>query len=153
MMRAALQHFHSLLECQQGSMVIETAILAPTLLALSLGSFEVASMVVRQTELQTAAAEAASIVRAAVPEDTEARTTIRDVAAASAGLTSDQVSIVEIYRCGTETTYQTNDNCTGSVTANKFVRLTMTDTYTPLWTEFGVGSGVTFNVSRTVQIG
>ena len=51
---------------EDGSMAIETAFVAPILLVLALGGFEVSSMVARQTELQSAAAEAAAVVRAAV---------------------------------------------------------------------------------------
>ncbi|OZA93393.1 MAG: hypothetical protein B7X57_05165 [Erythrobacter sp. 34-65-8] len=42
---------------RRGSIAIETALVAPVLAVLALGSFEVGSLVSRQHELQTAAAE------------------------------------------------------------------------------------------------
>ena len=136
-----------------GSMAIETAIIAPVLLALSLGGYEVGSIVARQTELQSAVAEAAAIVRASAPEDANARTTIRDILMVSAGLTSDQVSVTEIYRCGTNTSYVTTADSCGSARENTYIRVTVSDTYHPMWTEFGLGSSVDFAVTRTIQVG
>ena len=33
-----------------------------------------------------------------------------------------------------------------------YAKVTVTDTYTPLWTTFGIGSAVSFNIERTVQM-
>ena len=63
----------------RGSMAIETAFVAPVLLLLSLGGFEVSQMVAGQTELQSAAAEAAAVVRAVAPETTGERNTVRSI--------------------------------------------------------------------------
>ncbi|RIV88798.1 TadE/TadG family type IV pilus assembly protein [Aurantiacibacter zhengii] len=138
---------------ETGSMAIEMAFVAPVLLIMALGGFEVATMVARQTDLQSAAAEAASIVRAVIPETEAQRTTVRDVLATSSGLTTDQITVTEIYRCGTTTDYVTvADSCGGGV-QYKFIRVDLTDSYAPIWTKWGVGEGFTYNVSRTVQIG
>lgn len=110
-------------------------------------------MVARQTELQSAAAEAAAVVRAVIPEDATARNTVRDIVATSTGLSTDQVTVTEIYRCGTATSYSTVADTCGATTQYKFIQVDITDSYAPIWTEFGVGSGFTYNVSRTVQIG
>lgn len=135
-------------------MAIETAIIAPVLITLSIGGFEIGSIVARQTELQSAAAEAAAIVRAATPATSQERTAIRDVVAASTGLETGQVSVTEIYRCADATAYVTSaDSCSGGVVVNKFIRLAIADTYQPLWSQFGMGSELTFNVTRTVQVG
>jgi len=138
---------------EDGSMAIETAFIAPILLILSLGGFEVSSMVARQTELQSAAAEAAAVVRAIVPETAAQRTTVRDILVTSTGLTNEQVTISEIYRCGVAQDYVTTVDSCGSDTQYKFIKVDLTDTYAPVWTKFGVTSGFTYNVSRTVQIG
>lgn len=153
-MRGLFSHLKPVLRCQAGSMAIETAIIAPVLVALSIGGFEIGSIVARQTELQTAAAEAAAIVRAATPATSQERLAIRDVVAASARLTTGQVSVTEIYRCADATAYVTSaDSCANGVVVNKFIRLAIADTYYPLWAEFGIGSSLTFDVTRTVQVG
>ncbi len=138
---------------EDGSMAIETAFVAPILLVLALGGFEVSSMVARQTELQTAAAEAAAVVRATVPETIEARTVVRDILVTSTGLTNEQVTITEIYRCGTALDYVTTADSCGGGTEYKFIKVDLRDTYAPIWTKFGVTSGFDYNISRTVQIG
>ena len=133
-------------------MTIEVAIVAPVLLLLSLGGFDASSMVARQTELQSAAAEAAAIVQAAPPTDEAGRNTVRDVLKVSTGLADGQVSVVEIYRCGTNTAYETTNNCSTGQHVSKFIQATLTDTYSPVWTNFGIGEPVNYNVIRTVQI-
>jgi Flp pilus assembly protein TadG len=137
---------------QRGSVTIEVAIVAPVLLLLSLGGFDASTMVARQTELQSAAAEAAAIVQASPPTDEASRTTVRDVLKVSTGLTNDQVSVVEIYRCGTNTAYVTTNNCTTGQHVSKFIRATLNDRYSPVWTNFGIGGPVDYHVVRTVQI-
>ncbi len=142
------------LKCNEnGSMAIETAFVAPILLVLALGGFEVSSMVARQTELQSAAAEAAAVVRATIPETAEQRTTVRDILATSTGISSENITVEEVYRCGTAAAYTTNAESCGSGVEYKFIKVDINDTYTPVWTKFGVTSGFDFNVSRTVQIG
>ena len=153
-MRRALPLLSRVLRCQAGSMAIETAIIAPALIALSIGGFEIGSIVARQTELQSAAAEAAAIVRAAVPTTSAERTAIRDVVAASTGLSTGEVSVTEVYRCADATAYVTSEaDCNTGVVVNKFIRLAIADTYHPIWAEFGIGSELTFDVTRTVQVG
>ena len=61
----------------RGSVAIETAIVAPVLVLLALGTFDVSQMVSRQDDLQSAAAEAEAIVQASPPKDSAARDTVR----------------------------------------------------------------------------
>lgn len=151
---------------ENGSMAIETAIVAPVLLIMALGGFEVSSMVARQTELQSAAAEAASVVRAVAPETAADRNTVRDIVATSlCGNTTPTVSqgvatcgtvtvsVTPVYRCGTSTAYTTVADSCGSGDEYDFIQIDLTDTYSPTWTEWGVGSDLDYNVSRTVQVG
>lgn len=153
-MRRLLTRLNKALRCNAGSMAIETAIIAPVLLALSIGGFEIGSIVARQTELQSAAAEAAAIVRASIPDTSEKRLAIRNVVAASTDLNTWQVSVVRIYRCADETSYVASAaECDSGQVVNKFIRLTIWDYYEPIWSQFGVGNSLTFNVVRTVQIG
>lgn len=138
---------------ERGSMAIETAFVAPVLLIMALGGFEVATMVSRQTDLQSGAAEAASIVRAVIPETQEDIDTVIGILASSTGLTTDQIKIETVYRCGTATDYVTTVDSCGSDTEYKFIQIDLTDQYDPIWTKWGVSEGFTYNVSRTVQIG
>ena len=137
----------------RGSMAIETAFVAPILLILALGGFEVSQMVARQTELQSAAAEAAAVVRAVAPETSTDRTTVRDILATSTGLAKEKVVVSEIYRCGTANAYNSTKDSCGAIAQYKFIRVDISDSYAPIWTQWGVGSGFDYNVSRTVQIG
>lgn len=136
-----------------GSIAVETAIVAPVLLLMSLGGFQVSMMIARQNELQSAAAEAAAIVMAAQP-DTQAKVdTIENVIATSAGLDADQVTITRLVRCGTAPSYVADGSlCSNGVEVSTFLRIAMTDTYTPAWTQVGVGGPLTYRVTRTVQL-
>ncbi|MFM5906559.1 MAG: TadE/TadG family type IV pilus assembly protein [Novosphingobium sp.] len=140
-----------------GSTVIETALVLPPLLALSLGSFEVSRMVARQNELQKAANEASDIVRAVTPDTSEKRQTIKGVVEASTGLTADKVAMSLVYRCGTNADFVlATANCTGGSSSGEisaFIKIVMVDTYTPLWNNYGFGSAMTYTVTRYVQIG
>jgi Flp pilus assembly protein TadG len=138
---------------EDGSMAIETAFVAPILLMLALGGFEVSSMVARQTELQSAAAEAAAVVRAVAPETAAEMTTVHDILVASTGLTDDDVTITPVFRCGVTSTYVTTADSCGSDVEYKFIQVDISDTYEPIWTKFGVTHGFDYNISRTVQIG
>jgi Flp pilus assembly protein TadG len=137
---------------ERGSMALETAIVAPVLLALAVGGFDASQLVARQTELQSAAAEAAAIVRAIAPETTAQRNTIRNIVATSTGLPNANVTVDEIYRCGTATDYVTTDTC-GSGPRSTYIRVTIIDRRAPIWSTFGIGGPVAYNVARTVQIG
>ncbi|MFM5931190.1 MAG: TadE/TadG family type IV pilus assembly protein [Novosphingobium sp.] len=142
---------------EAGSTVIETALVLPPLLALSLGSFEVSRMVARQSELQKAANEASDIVRAATPDTSEKRQTIKSVVEASTGLQADKVTMSLVYRCGTNADFVTaTANCSGSggsTEISAFIKIVMVDTYTPLWNNYGFGNAMTYTVTRYVQIG
>jgi Flp pilus assembly protein TadG len=143
-----------LLADQTGAMAIETAFVTPILVVLSLGGVETGSMVARQSELQSAAAEALSIVQAAPPEDTADRTAIKNVLMASTGITNaNNVSVVEIWRCGTDAGFERDraSDC-GSSAVSTYIEITLRETYTPTWTAFGIGSAMTYNVVRQVQV-
>lgn len=145
--------FRKLRDETDGAMVIETALVAPVLVLLSLGAFQISGIVARQTELQSAASEASAIALAAEPDSSSKRAALEQVIEASTGLAANKVSVSEAFRCGTSTSYVTNANsCNGSNYRSHFVRINMQDTYTPAWTQFGVGSPITFNVTRYVMV-
>jgi Flp pilus assembly protein TadG len=140
----------------RGTTVIETAIVAPTLLMLSLGTFDAAQMVARQSELQSAVSEAEAIVTAAVPTDSAAREEIRKVLSATVDPTgtnpNDTVTISQVYRCGTSSTFVTTNTCAATDAVSTYVKIALTDKYTPQWTSFGIGGPINYNIVRTVQI-
>lgn len=135
-----------------GSAVIETALVAPALLLMALGGYQVSMMVTRQTELQGAAGVAATIIRASPPSTQSDLNTIRNVIAQQTGLNNNQIGVVEIYRCDTDSNYVTDYSLCGSNPYSSFIQVTLTDTYQPVWTNFGVGSNLSYDVVRTIQI-
>jgi Flp pilus assembly protein TadG len=153
-MSSALTTLHRLLRRHDGSVAIETAIVAPILVTLALGSFEACSMVVRQSELQSAAAEALNIVQAQPPSDAAGRLAIRDVLKRSTGITNnDDVTVVETYRCGTDADFvDAKSDCDVDDAVSTYIKVTLQDTYSPSWTSFGIGSDLNYHVERTVQI-
>jgi Flp pilus assembly protein TadG len=136
----------------QGAMLIETAIVAPVLVLMSLGAFQVSTMVARQNELQAAAAEASAIALAAMPSTAAQRATVKQVVMTSTGLPSAKVQISEVFRCGTNANYTTNSNGCGSNKRSRYVKLYLTDEYVPIWTSFGVGAPMTFRITRHVML-
>ena len=134
-------------------MTIETAIVAPVLALLSLGGFEVSGMVARQSELQTAVAEAAQVAIASAPDTAEERATIKAIIMASAKLPSSKVTVSNEYRCNaTATTVTSKSSCASSDVVTTYLKIYVTDTYTPGWTDFGVGRPLTYRITRRVIV-
>ncbi len=148
-----LRSLASLFRNRDGSMAIETAVVAPVLILMGLGTFEVSNIVSRQHELQTAAAEGEVIALATVQGATTDTATVRDIIKESVGLTDNQITVSRFYRCNANTTTVTDaDSCAEDDVVSSYIELDITDSYTPVWTEFGVGNTITFNVERTVQL-
>ena len=136
-----------------GSVVIETAIVAPVLVVLSLGTFDVSRMVARQHELQTGATYLEGIVLAVAKGAGTNVTTIRNALATSLNLPLSKVNVVKIYRCGSDTSMVSlASDCSDPNDTSVYVKVTLNDSYTPLWTQFGVGSPLNYNLVRTVQV-
>lgn len=150
--RGVIASLGALLPDCKGSMVIETAIVAPVLVVLSIGGFEVSAMVARQTELQSAAAEAVAIVMAASPETQTQIDQIESVVEKSSDLAEENVNFLLKYRCGTGAKSADATACDPDLVTT-FIRIEMTDRYTPIWTHYGFGEGLEYKVNRTVQIG
>ena len=147
------RHLRRLADDRHGSMAIETAIVAPVLALMSVGAFQVSAMVARQSELQSAVAEAEAIVLA-VPPTTQAQIdTVKSVIMASTGLPSSKVTVSKVYRCDSIETYAVSAaECGATAEVSTFLRIYMTDTYTPQWTELGVGEPLVYRVTRTIQL-
>ena len=154
MMRAMLNPFgllRRLAADQRGTMVVETAIVTPVLVLLSLGTFQVSQLVARQAELDGAAAEGAAIAIASAPDTAAKRTTLQQVIMTSTGLTSNEVTVSAAFRCNSSASYVTDPASCASGVVSNFVKIYVTDTFTPAWTEFGIGSNITYRVTRYVE--
>jgi Flp pilus assembly protein TadG len=149
-MRAMLRR---LLRSSRGSMAIETAIVAPTLIMMTLGAFEVSTMVARQQELQTAANEAAII---AVATNRGASVTPDQLAAiirSSVNVTTNQLTVAQRFRCGTNAQLVTaRTSCTTGQAISTYLTISIQDTHEPIWHAYGIGRAITFSVQRTVQM-
>lgn len=142
-----------LLADRRGTMAIETAIVAPVLLTMALGVFEVGTIVARQHELQSSANEAAMIVLASNQGPQVALSEMKAIIRNSVGVADSQITLSQEFRCNTATgRIKDKGNCPTGATISTYILITVTDTYNPTWTEFGVGQPVNFSVNRTVQI-
>ena len=137
----------------RGTVVIETAFVVPILAVLALGGFEASMIIARNAELQSAAAEAAAITLARAPDEAAERETLEDVIEASTGLGDDMVTLRQLFRCNTDTTMQTAETaCADDAVISEYVEIRMRDTYTPIWSDFGFGDPINYDISRRVQV-
>lgn len=139
---------------KRGAAIVETAITAPILALMALGSYDISKAVSRQTELQNAAGQAVEIALATPPETTQQQTTLRNILRTTTGLTDSHVMITMKYRCGANTSLVgSSSNCDSGVSISKYLEVKLTDTYTPQWTAWGVGKPISLDVTRMVMIG
>ena len=142
-----------LLRDRAGAVVIETALLTPALVLMSVGTYQVSQVVARQHELQAGADEAMSIALGGwVNNDTQV-TAIKSVIQRSTGVAADKITVTRMYRCGTATNYVTDKTTCGSndLIAG-FLKVKLNDTYKPMWVDFGVGAPINLGVVRMVQV-
>jgi Flp pilus assembly protein TadG len=151
--RTFLARVRGLLRDGRGTTVIEVAIIAPVVILMALGGFDVSRMIARQHELQAGAGDAEQIVLAAASGSATDTTTIKSVLANTLGITNDNnhITVNKLYRCGTATALQSSVCGNGSYQST-YLQVTFHDTYTPLWSQFGIGSPVGYQVQRLVQI-
>ena len=153
MIRAFRAFGQSFRRNQRGAVVIETAFVAPVLALLGLGAFQVSQAVARQHELQAGADDAAAMALAGWKDDAAQVTALKSVLKSTLGLTDAQVTITHKYRCGVTAAYvDVKTACAVGTVVATYLRIVLTDTYTPTWTEFGFGSPLNYNVTRTVVL-
>lgn len=146
-----------LLLCERGAMAIETALVAPVLAIMSIGTFEVGTMVSRQQELQSAASEVESIILAAATgtgaasDDIEA--VIEDSLNPSNSRPDLEVSLEQRFRChDVDALVLDGTGCDTTKPIYRYVRLEISDRYTPVWVDWGVGSAFDYDVVRTIMV-
>ncbi|WP_188644180.1 TadE family protein [Tsuneonella deserti] len=136
-------------------MAIETAIVLPVLATLALGAFDASRILSRQQQLQSAANEAAEVVLAASSGPGINSSDLKTILVNSLGIQPSQLTIEQRFRCDASptlvTTKPTSETCAPPMPIYTYVRLNLTETYNPVWTQFGVGSPVNYNIVRTVQ--
>ena len=137
-----------------GSVVVETAIVAPVLVTLGLGAFDVSRMIARQSELQAGSTDVEGIVLAVAGTATTTNvSTIKSVLMNSLSLSADKVTVVKMYRCSVQNDLvASNCSCGSTDVLSTYVQVTLTDSYNPMWTRFGVGSALNYRLVRTVQV-
>lgn len=137
----------------RGTMVVETAFVAPILVLMGLGTYDLSEMVAKQQDLQSAANEATQIVlSAAHSKDGVSSTQIHDIIVSSLKIDSDKVTLAQLFRCDDAAdTVSDATTCDATKPVYEYVQLTITDSYTPMWTKFGVGHTINYNLVRTVE--
>lgn len=138
---------------EDGTVVIETAIVVPVLMLMALGGIDYGTMLARQIELQNAMAEASQVALAAAPTDAAARQTVKEVLQTSTGLGTDNVSIVERYRCGTDAEYVADSDECGTTPYARFIQIEIIEDYTSTWSTISGADPLQFNFVRMVQVG
>jgi len=147
------RHLRTLLRDTRGTAVIETAMVVPALALLSVGGFQVSQIMARQHELQAGADDAASMALAGWSSSTGSTSAIKSVLMQTLSLPTDKVTITTKYRCGTATTYVTaKTSCAATDIVTTYLDIVLNDTYTPMWSDFGVGSPINYRVERTVLV-
>lgn len=143
--------FEALIARTDGTALIETAIVAPVLIMMSIGVFETSRMVARQSELQSTAEQATEIALATVPDTQSELDKVKAKMMESSGLGAARITLQFKYRCGTGTLDTTMPSCSDD-SLNTYIAMSISDEYQPVWTEWGVSRSFEFHVDRTVQI-
>lgn len=153
MMIALRRRLGHLTHSGDGSVVIEFALLAPLLALFGLGTVDLTRMVARRTALQSALSESTQIVLAASPDNDAKLVALKSVLATTTGVPSANIAITTVYRCGVDTTYVSLPGyCSVTGEVGKYLQIRITDTFTPIWTQFGVGGPITSSMQRTIQL-
>lgn len=136
----------------RGAALIETAVVAPALILMCIGSFEVATMISKQSRLQSTAELATEIVVISDPDTNAERVAIQNELAASLPDTA-AVQIAYRYRCGTEETLTSTPppSCEEKAIST-YLHITLNDYYEPVWTNWGIGTPFEYEFVRTVQV-
>lgn len=148
-----MKHISNHMRDERGTVVVETALVLPVLAMLVLGGFEVSRIVARNSELQSAASEAAAIVLANPPGDSAERAKIEAVVESSTGLAASKVTLTSKYRCNANDSLVTAvTSCANNDEISEYIEIRMVDSYTPIWKDFGVGRTINFDITRRVQV-
>lgn len=136
-----------------GAMIVETAVIAPVLILLSLGAYQVSNAVARESELQNAMNVAQGVALASAPDDDGKRLVLKQIIAASASVPIEDIEVTAAYRCNSTTTYvETETACSVGDKVSSYVKINITDSFEPVWTEFGFGKTITLGAERYILL-
>lgn len=141
----------ALLRQTDGTALIETAILAPVLIIMSIGTFEASRMVARQSELQSSAEQATEIALAIVPDTVTELNQVKAKLMESSRLGEARIQLTFKYRCGEGTLQTVEPSCSEDSLAT-YIAMDISDEYQPVWTNWGLGRSFEYHLDRTVQI-
>lgn len=120
---------------------------------LSRGIFEVGSIVARQHELQSSANEAAMIVLASKLGPSVELSKMESIIRDSIDVKDEQITLGREFRCAMANgRVKEKGNCPPGGVITGYVVVSVTDTYAPTWTAFGIGKEINFSIDRTVQV-
>lgn len=142
----------ALLRDRRGTMLIETAIVAPALVVMCIGAFEVSVMIAHQGKLQSTAEQAVEMAIASSPETEAERSAIEQELEDSSGLPDDKVDLVFKFRCGVGTELTASQGTCDDEATSQYLVMTLKDSYTPVWTHWGFGEAFNYTETRSVQV-
>ena len=133
-----MRMFSTLLNSERGASVVELGLVAPFFLALVVGMGDLGSAYSMKLKLEQASQRALELVQQsgtpADPASHDAIVTEATSAASDAGYTGATATVTYSNYCaGTKTTNYT-DSCTGTQVQMKYVNISISSNYTPLFT-------------------
>jgi Flp pilus assembly protein TadG len=134
---------------QRGSVIIELAFIAPILATMIVGVVDLSAAYGRKLVLEQAAQRAVEKIMQTTGEDT-VDATIRNEAAAAAGIPVSQVTVAFTMTCnGVSTNYATQ--CADNSTEVRYIEISLWDKYTPIIpaTFAGMNSDGTYTLTAT----
>jgi Flp pilus assembly protein TadG len=129
---------HRLRRDRRGASVIEVAVALPCLSVMMLGLVDVARCYSAQMSIQQAAAR--SLERVQVGGSTTDFTYVKTEAAAAAGVPVSQVSTETWLECDNVKQAASVLTCSGTQVSGKYVKVTITSTYTPYFAYSPLGT-------------
>ncbi len=148
-----MNRLRALLRDTRGVAVVETALVAPMLVMLSLGTYQVSMAVARQHELQAGADQAMAVAIGGWTNENAQVSALKSVIQRSTNVAEDKITLDRMYRCGSDANYVTDKStCTETDIVAGYLKLEIKDTYTPTWAKYGVGKPINLSVTRMVQV-
>lgn len=126
--------FHRLCRDERGNSFVEMALIAPVFAALLVGTVDISRAYSARIELEQAAQRATERVQAIQYVEAD-KSTIKADAEEAAG-TGSTATVTDWLQCGTSATHKTySDTCADGEAMARYVQVSISKTYTPLFTK------------------